>query len=49
MLIQGYKHTRLMEESESCLAAVARAGPAEDMQFASRILDHPMSYRTLGG
>ena len=46
MLIQGYKHARLMEESESCLAAVARAGPAEDMQFASRILDHPMLYRT---
>jgi hypothetical protein len=46
MLIQGYKHARLMEESENCLAAVARAGPAEDMQFASRILDHPMLYRT---
>ena len=46
MLIQGYKHARLMEESENCLAAVARAGPPEDMQFASRILDHPMSYRT---
>jgi hypothetical protein len=46
MLIQGYKHTRLMEESESCLAAVARAGPPEDMVVASRILDHPMSYRT---
>jgi len=46
MLIQGYKHSRLMEESESCLAAVARTGPPEDMLFASRILDHPMSYRT---
>jgi hypothetical protein len=46
MLIQGYKHARLMEESESCLAAVARAGPPEDMVVASRILDHPMSYRT---
>jgi hypothetical protein len=46
MLIQGYKHSRLMEESESCLAAVARAGQPEDMHFASRILDHPMSYRT---
>jgi hypothetical protein len=46
MLIQGYKHARLMEESESCLAAVARAGPPEDMQFASRILEHPTLYRT---
>jgi hypothetical protein len=46
MLIQGYKHTRLMEESEFCLAAVARAGPPEDMVVASRILDHPASYRT---
>jgi hypothetical protein len=46
MLIQGYKHSRLMEESESCLAAVARTGPREDMLFASRILDHPVSYRT---
>jgi hypothetical protein len=46
MLIQGYKHARLMEESESCLAAVARAGPVEDMHFASRILDHPTAYRT---
>jgi hypothetical protein len=44
MLIQGYKHARLMEESESCLAAVVRAGAPEDMLFASRILDHPMSY-----
>ncbi len=35
-----------MEESESCLAAVARAGPLEDMLLASRILDHPMAYRT---
>jgi hypothetical protein len=46
MLIQGYKHSRLMEESESCLAAVARTGPQEDMRFASRILDHPTLYRT---
>jgi hypothetical protein len=34
-----------MEESESCLAAVARAGSPDDMVLASRILDHPMSYR----
>src|SRR6202012_1502184 len=46
MLIQGYKHSRLMEESEQCLAAAARAGPPEDMLFASRLLDHPVAYRT---
>jgi hypothetical protein len=46
MLIQGYKHSRLMEESESCLVAVARTGPREDMHFASRILEHPTLYRT---
>jgi hypothetical protein len=46
MLIQGYKHARLMEESESCLAATARAGPPDDMLVASRILDFPVSYRT---
>jgi hypothetical protein len=45
MLIQGYKHSRLMEESESCLADAARAGPPEDMLVASRILDHPTAYR----
>ena len=45
MLIQGYKHSRLMEESEICLADTARAGPPEDMLLASRILDHPTAYR----
>jgi len=45
MLIQGYKHSRLMEESETCLAETARAGPPEDMYVASRILDHPTAYR----
>jgi hypothetical protein len=45
MLIQGYKHSRLMEESETCLATTARAGPLEDMSIASRILDHPAAYR----
>jgi hypothetical protein len=45
-MLMGYKHSRLMEESEQRLAAVARAGPPDDMTFASRILDHPMSYRT---
>src|SRR5579863_8218785 len=46
MLIQGYKHTRLMEESEISLAAAAREGPPEDMLVASRILEHPTAYRT---
>jgi hypothetical protein len=45
MLIQGYKHSRLMEESEYRLAAAAREGPPDDMLVASRILDHPMAYR----
>lgn len=45
MLIQGYKHSHLMEESETCLAETARAGPPEDMLVASRILDHPTAYR----
>lgn len=45
MSIQGYKHARLMEESEQCLAAVARAGPREDMIIASRIVEHPTAYR----
>jgi hypothetical protein len=45
MLVQGYKHSRLMEESELRLAAAAKEGPPDDMLVASRILDHPMSYR----
>ena len=46
MLIQGYKHARLMEESELCLAAVARAGPPGDMVVASRLIEHPGAYRS---
>jgi hypothetical protein len=34
-----------MEESESCLAAVARAGQADDMAIASQIIEHPTAYR----
>jgi hypothetical protein len=45
MLIQGYKHSRLMEESESRLEAAARAGPPEEMLVASRIMEHPTSFR----
>jgi hypothetical protein len=45
MSIQGYKHTRLMEESEECLATAARAGPPEHRAVASRIIDHPTAYR----
>ena len=45
MAIQGYQHSRLMEESESCLAAVARAGQADDMVIASQIMEHPTAYR----
>jgi hypothetical protein len=46
MLIQGYKHGRLMEESEICLASAARAGAPQEMLVASQILDHPTAYRT---
>jgi hypothetical protein len=46
MVIQGYKHARLMEESEVSLAEAARHGAPEDMAVASRILDHPTTYRT---
>lgn len=45
MSIQGYKHSRLMEESEQCLAAAARAGPPDRMLVASRIVEHPTAYR----
>lgn len=45
MLMRGYQHTRLMEESESCLAAAARTGPPELMQVASQIIEHPSAYR----
>lgn len=44
-MLQGYQHARLMEESESCLAAVARAGQPEDMQIASQVVEHPNAYR----
>jgi hypothetical protein len=45
MLIQGYRHSRLMEESQSRLEAAARSGPPEEMLVASRIVEHPTSYR----
>jgi hypothetical protein len=45
MSIQGYKHARLMEESEDCLAAAARAGLPEDRAVARRVLEHPTAYR----
>ncbi|MDB6090506.1 MAG: hypothetical protein JWN85_3290 [Gammaproteobacteria bacterium] len=45
MPIQGYRHSRLMEESQSRLEAAARAGPSEEMLVASRIVEHPTAYR----
>ena len=45
MAIPGYQHARLMEESESCLAAVARAGPPDEMTIASQLLEQPTAYR----
>jgi hypothetical protein len=43
--MQGYQHSRLMEESELRLAAVARAGPADEMAIASQIIEHIGAYR----
>lgn len=45
MVLQGFEHARLMEESESCLASVARAGPSEDMAIASQLVEQPTAYR----
>jgi hypothetical protein len=45
MLIQGYKHARLMEESEISLAAAAREGSPAEMLVAGRIIEHPGAYR----
>jgi hypothetical protein len=45
MVLQGFQHARLMEESEFCLAAIARAGPSEDMAIASQLIEQPTAYR----
>ena len=45
MAIQGYQYARPMEESESCLAAVVRAGLGDEMAIASQIMEQPTAYR----
>jgi hypothetical protein len=45
MIIRGYKHSRLMEESEQCVAEAAQSGTPDEMLIASRIFQHPTAYR----
>ncbi len=45
MRIQGVSQTRLMEESELCVAQAARFGTPVQMLVASRLISHPEAYR----
>lgn len=45
MLVRAYRHARLMEESEYCVAHTARSGVGEQRIVASRIIEHPLAYR----
>ena len=45
MRIQGISHTRLMEESELCIAESAKFGTPAQMLVASRLIAHPETYR----
>jgi hypothetical protein len=45
MRIQGISHTRLMEESELCVAQAARSGTPAQMLVATRLIAHPEAYR----
>ena len=45
MLVRAYRHARLMEESEYCVAQTARSGSGEQRVVASRIIEHPAAYR----
>jgi hypothetical protein len=45
MRIQGITQTRLMEESELCIAEAARSGTPAQVLVASRLLAHPDIYR----
>ena len=45
MRVQGITQSRLMDESELCIAATARSGPPAQMLVASRLLAHPDIYR----
>jgi hypothetical protein len=45
MRIQGITHTRLMDESELCVAETAKFGTPVQMLVAGRLLAHPEAYR----
>ena len=45
MLVQAYKHARLMEESEARVEMAASFDSPADMLVASRLLQHPDAYR----
>src|SRR4051794_37349451 len=45
MRVQGISQARLMEESELCIAEVAKGGTAAQIQVASRLISHPTHYR----
>ena len=45
MRIQGVSQTRLMDESELCVAEAARSGTPAQMLAATRLLSHPDAYR----
>ena len=45
MLVQAYKHARLMEESEARVEMAASFDSPADMLVASRLLEHPDAYR----
>jgi hypothetical protein len=45
MRIQGITQARLMDESEHCVAEVAKSGTPTQMLVASRLLAHPEAYR----
>ena len=45
MRIQGISQTRLMEESELCVAQAARSGTPAQMLVATRLIAHPEAYR----
>ncbi len=45
MRVRAYRHARLMQESEYCVAQTARSGVGEQRIVASRIIEHPLAYR----
>jgi hypothetical protein len=45
MRVQGISQTRLMDESELCIAEAARSGAPAQVLVAARLLAHPEGYR----